>query len=166
MRIGRRSTPAAESVSRRFRFGKEVGQDRQRATVISALAATSALGVVGCYQLGLIRHLPDPPLSVFDSDTVDASGEAYVIGHAPDGFLGAASAAATAALAVWGGPGAHRSRLVRVLTAAKAVGDASGALMLFVEQLQTHRKLCSWCTAASIAHLVTVPLTLPDAFRD
>jgi uncharacterized membrane protein len=165
MRIGRPNTPRAEAVSRRFRLDREAALGRQRATAASALVATAALGVVGCYQLGLIRHLPDPPLSIFDSDTVDASGEAYVIVQAPDGILGAASAAATAALAVWGGAGARRPRPARVLTAAKALGDATAASLLFAEQLQTHRKLCSWCTAATLAHLATVPLTLRDARR-
>lgn len=164
MRIGRCSTPEAVSLSRQFRFDRTPALARQRATAASALAAAAALGVVGCYQLGLIRHLPDPPLAVFDSDTVDASGEAYVLGRAPDGVIGAASAAVTAALAVWGGAGG-RSRLLRVLTAGKALGDGAGALLLFVERLRTHRKLCSWCTFASLAHLATVPLTLPDALR-
>lgn len=165
MRIGRPNTPDAEAASQRFRFDREPSLDRQRATVIGALISTAALGVVGCYQLGLIRHLPDPPLPVFDSDSVDASGEAYVLGRAPDGILGAANAAATAALAVWGGTGTRRPRLVRVLTAAKAVGDASAATLLFAEQLQTHRRLCSWCTASMLAHLATVPLTLLDSRR-
>ncbi|SFQ53839.1 Vitamin K epoxide reductase family protein [Amycolatopsis arida] len=166
MRIGRRSTPEAARLSMRFRAGGGPALARQRATVVSALVASAALSTVGCYQLGLIRHLPDPPLPMFDSDTVDASGEAYVVGRTPDGIAAAASAMATAALAVWGGPGVRRPKLLRVLTAIKATGDATGAVLLFVEQLQTHRKLCSWCTLASLAHLVTVPLTLPEALRD
>jgi uncharacterized membrane protein len=165
MRVGRQSTPEAQSLSRQFRLGTGSGLARQRATAAAALTATAALGVVSCYQLGLIRHLPDPPLSLFDSDTVDASGEAYVLGHTPDGVAGAASAAATAALAVLGGAGTQRPRSLRALTAVKAVGDATGGILLFAEQLQTHRKLCFWCTLASLAHLATVPLTVPDAFR-
>ncbi|WP_116045998.1 vitamin K epoxide reductase family protein [Amycolatopsis palatopharyngis] len=165
MRVGRQSTPEAESLSRQFRLGAGSGLTRQRATVAAALTATAALGVVSCYQLGLLRHLPDPPLSLFDSDTVDASGEAYVLGHTPDGVAGAASAAATAALAALGGAGTQRPRFLRVLTAVKAAGDATGAALLFVEQLQTHRRLCFWCTLASAAHLATVPLTVPDALR-
>jgi uncharacterized membrane protein len=152
IRIGRRSTPAAESVSRLFQTGRGAALGRQRAAAACALVSTAALGAVRCYKLGLIRHLPNPPLPVFDSDTVDASGEAYVLGHAPDGVLGAASAAATAALVVWGGAGRDRPRLVRILAAAKALGDEGGAVLLFVEQLRTHRRLCSWCTAASLAH--------------
>jgi hypothetical protein len=66
---------------------------------------------------------------------------------------------------VWGGAGRDRPRLVRALAAAKALGDAGGTVLLFVEQLRTHRKLCSWCTAASLAHVATVPLTLPDALQ-
>lgn len=52
MRVGRRSTPETESLSRQFRLDSGTILARQRATAASALVATAALGVVGCYQLG------------------------------------------------------------------------------------------------------------------
>jgi len=35
------------------------------------------LGVIATYQLGIVAHLPNPPLRTFDSDLVSGSGEAY-----------------------------------------------------------------------------------------
>lgn len=165
MKIGRRSTRQAVELSRRFRSGHDAGLNRQRTIAASALASAGALGVVSLYQLGLIRHLPDPPLKIFASDKVDASGEAYVLGHTPDAVPGAASAAVTAALAVAGGAGTARPRWLRVATALKATGDAVGGVALFAEQIQMHRRLCSWCTFATVAHLLTVPPAIRDALK-
>lgn len=162
MRIGRRSTRRAAELSRRFRSRDDAALANQRATAASALTAAGALAAVGLYQIGLLRHVPDPPLRIFTSDDVDASGEAYVVGHAPDAILATASAAMTAALAVTGGAGSSRRAWLRMATAL-ATSDAAGGLILFAEQLQVHRRLCSWCTVATLAHLASVPPAIRDA---
>ncbi len=41
-----------------------------------ALSAAGSMGVITAYQMGLIKHLPEPPFAVLDADKVDASGEA------------------------------------------------------------------------------------------
>ncbi len=48
--------------------------------------------MVGLYQFGLIRSVPEPPLPGVDADWVDASGEVYAVLHTPDAALGITSA--------------------------------------------------------------------------
>lgn len=162
MRIARKPTPQAASDSLAFRKSAAGPLRRRRAAVACALGATASLGTVALYQLGLISHLPDPPLPGVDSDRVDASPEAYASLRAPDSLLGVANAAATVALLGIGGPG-RRGPVLAVLTTGKAGADALAALYLFGEQLVKHRKVCAWCTAAAIAHVASVVLTLPEA---
>lgn len=57
------------------------------------------MGLIAAYQMGLIRHIPEPPLPKLDADKVDASDEAYETLWTGDAFLGLTSYAVTATLA-------------------------------------------------------------------
>ena len=64
----------------------------------------SAAGmIVGLYQMGVLRRLPDLPVGPFDATRVDASTYAYKRLQTPDGLLLAATYAVTAILAGAGG---------------------------------------------------------------
>ncbi len=126
--------------------------------------ASASLGVVSLYQLGLIRHLPEPPLPFLDADTVDASGEAYWLGLTPDATLGIASASASLALVGMGtSDRAKQHPLVPLAATAKLALDAAGGVLLTAEQISRHRKLCSWCVVAVVAQVAALPLALPEA---
>ncbi len=164
MSFGRPDTPAARATSEWLRRGSDDVLGRQRRVVAASLSACAALGVVGLYQTGLLGHLPDPPLPVFDSDRVDASGEAYVGLDAPDALLGVVSYALTAVLAVMAPRDrAARRPLLPIALAAKVVIDALGAGLLTVEQLSRHRRLCAWCLATAAASVYTLPQVVPEA---
>lgn len=162
--IGRESSKAAEALSRWFREGDDgFVRERRRLAALSLLGIGS-LGAVAAYQVGLVRHLPDPPLRVFDSDAVDASGEAYRWGSAPDAALGVAGQAVTLVLAAVGGPDrARRRRWLPLLLAAKTLTDAASSLYLTAEQVTKHRKLCFYCLVAAVASVAAVPAALPEA---
>lgn len=123
-----------------------------------------ALGVVGLYQFGLLRRVPEPPLSIFDADAVDASGEAYQELRTPDAALGLLSTAITLVLAGAGDRDrARTASWLPVLLVLKTAGDAAGGIYLTAEQLTKHRRLCFWCTVAAFAQIATLPLALPEA---
>ncbi len=129
-----------------------------------ALAAMGSLSVVTAYQMGLLRHLPEPPLGFFDADHVDASGEAYHYLKTPDGALGLASYATTLVLAGMGSARRAEERpWVPLALAAKVGLDAVSGLYLTVEQASKHRKFCSWCLVASVLSLAMVPQVVPEA---
>ncbi len=66
-----------EELSRQLREGSGEFLARRRKVAGLALAAAGSMGLISLYQLGIIKHLPDPPLPGFDSDKVDAAAEAY-----------------------------------------------------------------------------------------
>jgi uncharacterized membrane protein len=139
---------------------------RRRWVAGLTLLASAAYGVVAAYQYGLVRHLPEPPLRMLDADRVDASGEAYAVGHTPDTALALASAAVTLIL-VGMGPAdrAVRRPWLPLLTAGKVAGDAAAGVWLFAEQVTRHRRLCGWCTLAAATAVAAVPFTVPEAYR-
>jgi hypothetical protein len=162
--IGRSSSAAAERVSDDLRRGTGSFLEQRRRIAALDLLAAGALGVVGLYQFGLLRRVPEPPLPGLGADEVDASGEAYQELKTPDSALGIASAAVTLMLTGMGSRDrAQEQPLVPLVLAAKAVLDAAGGAYLLAEQVSKHRKVCSWCTVAAVAQVATVPLALPEA---
>ena len=129
-----------------------------------SLAALGSMGVITLYQMGLIHHLPEPPLPGLDADRVDASGEAYARLDMPDAPLGLGSYAVTLGLAALGGPDRAETRpWVPLALAGKVALDALQAGKLTWDQWSRHRAFCSWCLLAAGATFAMVPLVLPEA---
>ena len=162
--VGRPSTPAAERVSAELRTGGGEALRRRRRVAAMALSAIGSMGAVSAYQFGLVRHLPEPPLGIFDADAVDASGEAYQYLKTPDAALGLASYAVTLALAGMGSRRRWEQRpWIPIALAAKVGLDAVSGLFLTVEQGSRHRRFCSWCLLASGLSVAMVPQVVPEA---
>lgn len=162
--IGRASSPAAERVSDDLRRGSGSFLEQRRRVAGLTSLASAALGVVGLYQFGLLRRVPELSLPFLDADAVDASGEAYQQLKTPDAALGLLSAGVTLVLAGMGDRDRARTMpWVPLALAAKTAADAGGGIYLFAEQLTKHRKVCSWCTVAAVAQVATLPLALPEA---
>lgn len=162
--IGRGTTPAAEAVSDALRRHSSPYLDARRRTAVLQLGAAATLGVVGLYQFGVLRSVPEPPLPGLGADEVDASGEAYQMLHTPDSTLGIASAGVSLVLAGMGGAKRHEEQpWIPLVLLVKSVLDAAGGLYLFAEQVTKHKKVCSWCTASAALLVATVPAVLPEA---
>ena len=133
----------ADELSLQLRQGSEEAIVRRRRIVGLSLVAMGSMGLISLYQMGLIAHLPDPPLPGFDADTVDASAEAYAKLSMPDGVLGLGSYAVTTALAAMGGQDrALTQSWIPLTLAAKVAFDAAQAAKLSVDQWTKHRALC------------------------
>ena len=153
-----------EELSAQLRHGLGPYLARRRGVVGLSLAAAGSLGLIALYQVGIIKHLPDPPLPYFDADKVDASAEAYAYFATPDAVLGFANYGATMVLAAMGGEdrATRRPWLPLALTARVAL-DALGAGKLTVDQWTKHRAFCLWCLLAAGATFASVPLAVPEA---
>jgi uncharacterized membrane protein len=162
--VGRSTSAAAQRVSDDLRRGSGDFLEQRRWVAGLTSLAGFALGVVGLYQFGILRRVPELPLPFLDADAVDASGEAYQELRTPDAALGLASAAVTLALAGMGDRSRARDRpWVPVALAAKTAADAVGGSYLMAEQITKHRRICSWCTVAALAQAAALPVALPEA---
>jgi uncharacterized membrane protein len=162
--VGRSSSKEAERVSDDLRRRTNADLRRRRRQTALMLGATAAMGVISLYQTGIVRHLPDPPLPGFDSDKVDASGEAYETLKTPDSTLAIASYGATLALVGMGGSDRADSRpWIPLLAGAKLAYDGAGAAWLTAEQISKHRALCFYCLLASAATWAAAAQAVPEA---
>jgi len=155
-------TPRQLSIE--LRTGKGPYLAQRRGIIACGLAAAGAMGLIALYQIGLIKHLPEPPFPGLDADKVDASDEAYSYFQTPDAFLGLGSYAATMGLAAIGGKNRAATRpWIPLLLFAKVLADAGQAGKLTADQWTKHRAFCFWCLLAATAAFVSLPLALPEA---
>jgi hypothetical protein len=93
--------PAA--LSREWRSGSGRFLQLRRKSLVLSLIGAGAMMPISLYQMGVIQHLPEPPLPKLNADAVDAAPEAYQYLSTPDALLGLVSYSATAWLASMGG---------------------------------------------------------------
>jgi uncharacterized membrane protein len=153
-----------KQLSRQLREDEDHSLARRRGIVACGLAAAGAMGVITLYQIGIIKHLPEPPLPGFDADKVDASEEAYSYFKTPDAFIGLGSYAATMGLAAMGAKNrAETQPWLPLVLLAKTTGDAAQAARLTIDQWTQHKAFCFWCLLAAAATFVALPLAVPEA---
>ena len=153
-------------LSRELRLGRSPDLARRRWIVGLSLFGAAMGGLVGAYQMGMVRRLPDPPAGPFDSERVDASDYAYKRMSTPDGLLMLGTYAVTAALAGAGGERrAEEAPHLPLLMAGKAAYDVATAAKLAREEWGDNRALCAYCQAATAASLAAAALALPEAAR-
>jgi uncharacterized membrane protein len=152
-----------EQLSHELRRASGPHLKRRRGVVGLSLAAAGSMGVISLYQMGIIGHLPEPPLPGLDADKVDASGEAYEKLSAPDAVIGLASYSATALLAAAGEADRPWTKpWLPLALGAKVAFDAAQAAKLTWDQWAKHRAFCSWCLLAAGATFSMLPLVVPE----
>jgi uncharacterized membrane protein len=154
----------AEALSQQLRQGSGDFLEQRRGVVVLSLGALGCMALIGLYQMGIIKHLPEPSLPGLDAEKVDASAEAYSYFSTPDAFLGLGSYAATMALAATGGNDRSRTQpWIPLALAAKAGFDAFQAAKLSYDQYAKHRAACVWCLMAAAATWASAALVVPEA---
>ncbi len=154
-----------EELSQQLRLGAGKFLPQRRGIVGLEMVAVGAMSLITLYQMGIIKHLPEPPFRGLDADRVDASAEAYSRFSTPDGILGIGNYAMTMGLAAMGGQNrAQKQPWIPLAFAAKVAFDVSQAIRLFVDQKTKYHAFCSWCLLAAGTTLVTVPLVIPETY--
>ena len=154
-----------EAIRDELREGDSKSLRRRRA--ISALSAFGAIdfALISLYQVGVIRHLPDPPGRIFDSDKVNASEKAYALG-VPDGPLGLGLYAFTMAVAAAGGSKkTGRHPLFDVLLGGAVAAGVGGALQYIYNMVRKQERACPYCLVGAAAHFAMLPLAAPLALE-
>jgi hypothetical protein len=152
-----------EQLSRELRTADDPYLRQRRQVVCLSLVSAACMGVIAAYQIGLTKHIPEPPLPALDADKVDASGQAYEKLSTGDAFLGFVSYGITMLLAAIGGSRRHETHpYVPIAMGAKAAVDAAQAAKLTVDQWVHHRAFCSWCLTAAAATFAVIPAVLPE----
>lgn len=150
-------------LSRELREGQSPELRNRRWIVGLSLTGVLMAQIVSLYQVGIVKHLPDPPLDVFDSDKVDASDYAYKRFLTADGFLMLVSYATTAALAGTGGEKRGQTHpLLSLAMGAKIALDMVSAAELAREEWNGNKKLCPYCQTATLASLASLALAWPE----
>ena len=159
-------TLSPTELSRQLRLGQNSDLTRRRWIIGLSMVTAVAGQIVTLYQTGIIPHLPDPPLSVFDSDKVDASDYAYQRLQMPDAPAMLITAGITASLAAAGGQ--DRARQLPWLPVAllgKTLLDLVTNVQLGREEWQTNKKLCFYCQTSTLAATIAAGLAVPEAIK-
>jgi hypothetical protein len=155
--------PNPEQLSRELRTADDPHMRQRRHVVCPSLVSAACMGVIAAYQIGLTKHVPEPPLPLLDADKVDASGQAYEKLSTGDAFLGFVSYGVTMLLAAMGGSRRHETHpYVPLAMGAKAKVDAVQAAKLTIDQWVRHRAFCSWCLTAAASTFAVIPAVLPE----
>ncbi len=140
----------------------------RRGITIVSLVGIAAIGIVSLLQMGIVKHLPDPPVKKphFDSDKVNSTKEAYSYGM-PDGPLTIAAHATSIAIAAAGPPHRYKNRpwLPLLATAVALPQAAIAAKYLFYQMPKVDKAWCPYCVTDALMHFATVALTIPETIK-
>ena len=161
----RMQTIPPAQLSRELREATGPDLTRRRWAIGLSFLGVAVGAVVGAYQTGLIRRLPDiAPGKIWDAEKVDASDYAYSRLQTPDAALMIVTYGLTAALVAAGGKDrARENPAIPIAAAVKAAYDFVTCLRLGREEWNQNQALCSWCQLATLISAATAALTLPEA---
>lgn len=151
-----------DAIRAELREGRSPSLTRRR--WISALAAVGLadFAIISLYQTGVIRHLPDLPGKVFDSDKVNASHKAYAMGL-PDGTTGAALYAIVLILASAGGSRrSGRHWVFDALLGGAIAAGAIGAAQYLYDMIRHQERACPYCITGAALNFAMLPLVAQE----
>ena len=124
------------------------------------IAALSALGLldfslISLYQLGVIKRLPDLPFKIFDSNKVNASKNAQVMGL-PDGTVSLTLYAANMVLAAGALKAKKRGNTFDWLLGAATLGQAAGGAYYLYKMAAVEKKVCLYCVTGALLNFATL----------
>jgi hypothetical protein len=159
-------TLSPTELSRQLRLGQSPDLTRRRWIIGLSFVTVVAGQIVTLYQTGVIPHLPDPPVPIFDSDKVDASDYAYKRLQMPDAPAMIVTGGITTVLASAGGQ--ERATALPWLPVAllgKTLIDLVTNVQLGREEWKENKKLCFYCQASTVAATATAVLAIPEAVK-
>jgi uncharacterized membrane protein len=152
-----------KQLSEELRQGKNPHMSRRRAIIGLSMLGGSMGQIVTLYQTGIVSHLPDPPIPIFDADKVDAANYAYSRFNSPDGPIMVVNYALTAWLAAAGGlDRARRNPLLPIAMGVKILLDAVISGKLAQEEWSENKAFCEYCQVATVCSIASLVLAYPE----
>ncbi|MBF2005720.1 MAG: vitamin K epoxide reductase family protein [Chlorogloeopsis fritschii C42_A2020_084] len=152
-----------QQLSQELRKGKDPNMTRRRAIIGLSMLGGSMGQLVTLYQTGIIPHLPDPPVPIFNADKVDASNYAYSRFNSPDGPLMVINYGITAWLAAAGGiDRPRRNPLLPIAMGIKILLDSAINVKLAQEEWSENQAFCEYCQVATVCSFVSLALAVPE----
>lgn len=143
--------------------GSDLNQ-RRKVILLSAIGLID-FSIISLYQTGVIKHLPDLPHRLFDSDHVNASEDAYQFG-APDGPISATAYAAAMVLAsVGGSEKTGRRPLFDIALGATLAGNALGGIYYLYNMIFKQKKICLYCTTGAAINIASLLIAAPAVLK-
>lgn len=137
--------------------------DLRRVAMGASVLGMAGMAAVALFQIGAIRHLPDPPIDGFDSELVNAPDRASVWG-VPDGFCKFTAHAVMLVLAAaWTSDRAGRRPWFPFLAAGFALGQAIAAGRAVVRMPKVDKAWCGYRLIDAAVHFVTAVIMVPAA---
>lgn len=144
------NTPVKEI---RARKGK-AAEHRREIALLSAIGLVDFVPI-SLYQLGIIRHLPDFPGKIFDSDKINASKEAQIVGL-PDGTVSLLMYAANLVLAGAAMKKKKRGNIFDYFLAVNSLGQAGGGAFYLFNMVKVQKKICPYCVTGALLNFATL----------
>lgn len=151
-------------LSEELRKGQNPHLTRRRLIVGLSMVGATMAEAVSLYQVGVIEHLPDPPIPGIDSSRVDASDYAYRYLDTPDGFMMLTNYSITALLAAAGGKDrAIQNPFLPISLLFKTLIDSAFALLLAREEWRENKAFCAYCQVATVCSIASFAIAIPEA---
>lgn len=155
----------AIAIRNELRDGNSKPLDARRKVILLSALGLVDFSIISLYQTGILRHLPDPPHPIFDSDTINASEEAYQFG-APDGPVSAVAYATTMVLASAGGSEkTGRKPAIDLALGATVAGNALGAIYYLYKMIFEQKKICPYCVTGAAINIASAIIIAPTVAR-
>lgn len=132
----------------------ELSKNRRSIGVLSAIGLLDFIPI-SLFQIGMIRHLPDIPNKLFDSDYVNSSDEAQVAGL-PDGPVALMMYGANLALAAAAMKRKKETNVFDYLIAGNSIGQAAGGAYYLYNMAAVQKKVCIYCVTGALINFATL----------
>ncbi|WPP52258.1 vitamin K epoxide reductase family protein [Catalinimonas niigatensis] len=150
------------AIRHQLRQGQSESLKRRR-----KIALLSALGIldfipISLYQLGIIRHMPDLPGKIFDSDKANGSKDAYIMG-VPDGPISLVLYGLNIVLASAGGSAkSGRHPIFDVLLGGVILGSVVGGISYMYNMIFKQQKACIYCITGALLNFSMLRPLIPE----
>ena len=147
----------------RLRLEESRESDVRGVLMAASLLGMASMATVALFQIGVLRHLPDPPVDGFDSDHVNAPERTSVRG-VPDGFRKFTGHAVMLALtAAWTADREARRPWLAFFAAGFALGQAIAAGRAVFRMPKVDKAWCGYRLIDAAVHFVTAAIMVPAA---